>query len=88
MSANQVSLTGSEYEKESPNFSTVELTFFPFTDPTLHGEIAALNRCTEVLAERGLTPLEILAAWKDLSMYTTGEPCSMVSFLTERSYLC
>ncbi|GAA5824239.1 hypothetical protein JCM5353_000362 [Sporobolomyces roseus] len=48
-------------------------------NPTLHGEIAALNRCTEVLAERGLAPLEILAAWKDLSMYTTGEPCSMCS---------
>ena len=48
-------------------------------DPTLHGEVAALNRCTDVLAQRGLSPLEILDSWKDLSMYTTGEPCSMVS---------
>ncbi|GAA5980612.1 hypothetical protein JCM5350_003560 [Sporobolomyces pararoseus] len=48
-------------------------------NPTLHGEIAALNRCTEVLAERGLSPLEILDSWKDLSLYTTGEPCSMCS---------
>ncbi|GAA5878056.1 hypothetical protein JCM16303_002833 [Sporobolomyces ruberrimus] len=48
-------------------------------NPTLHGEIAALNRCTEVLSERGLSPFEILESWKDLSMYTTGEPCSMCS---------
>ncbi|GAA6007475.1 hypothetical protein JCM11491_004175 [Sporobolomyces phaffii] len=48
-------------------------------NPTLHGEIAALNRCTEVLADRGLAPLEILDAWKELSLYTTGEPCSMCS---------
>ncbi|GAA6060899.1 hypothetical protein JCM10212_000182 [Sporobolomyces blumeae] len=48
-------------------------------NPTLHGEMVALHRCTEVLAGRGLEPLEILSAWKDLSMYTTGEPCSMCS---------
>ncbi|GAA5888273.1 hypothetical protein JCM6882_008564 [Rhodosporidiobolus microsporus] len=45
-------------------------------NPSMHGEISGLHRCTEVLTERGLTPSEILAAWKDFSLYTTGEPCS------------
>ncbi|GAA5827826.1 hypothetical protein JCM11251_007691 [Rhodosporidiobolus azoricus] len=45
-------------------------------NPSMHGEISALHRCTEVLTERGLTPSEILASWKDFSLYTTGEPCS------------
>ncbi|GAA5920108.1 hypothetical protein JCM1841_004103 [Sporobolomyces salmonicolor] len=46
-------------------------------NPSMHGEITGLQRCTEVLSERGLTPGEILNAWKDLTMYTTGEPCPM-----------
>ncbi|BGP19837.1 hypothetical protein JCM10213v2_007968 [Rhodosporidiobolus nylandii] len=46
-------------------------------NPSMHGEISGLHRCTEVLTERGLTPQEILASWKDLTMYTTGEPCPM-----------
>lgn len=47
------------------------------TDPTMHGEITAIRKCTEVLAARGLTPQEILAAWKHFSLYTNGEPCPM-----------
>ncbi|GAA6019924.1 hypothetical protein JCM8202_001755 [Rhodotorula sphaerocarpa] len=46
-------------------------------NPSLHGEISGLKRCTKVLTERGLSPTEILEAWRDLSMYTTGEPCPM-----------
>lgn len=79
ISANQVSLTGSEYRSFARVKSCKLTDEFPELDPTLHGEIAAVNRCTEVLAERGLSPLEILDSWKDLSLYTTGEPCSMVS---------
>ncbi|GAA5990419.1 hypothetical protein JCM10908_007362 [Rhodotorula pacifica] len=46
-------------------------------NPSMHGEISGLHRCTEVLTERGLSPQEILAAWRDFTMYTTGEPCPM-----------
>ncbi|GAA6036260.1 hypothetical protein JCM8097_006864 [Rhodosporidiobolus ruineniae] len=46
-------------------------------DPSMHGEISGLHRCTEVLTERGLSPAEILAAWPKMTMYTTGEPCPM-----------
>lgn len=37
-------------------------------DPSMHGEISGLHRCTEVLTERGLSPQEILAAWRDFTM--------------------
>lgn len=50
-------------------------------NPTHHGEIAAINNCTAVLADpRGLyrlSPQDISQAWKDLSLYTTAEPCPM-----------
>lgn len=50
-------------------------------NPTHHGEIAAINNCTSVLTDpRGayrLSPQEAYAAWQDLSLYTTGEPCPM-----------
>ncbi|GAA5900885.1 hypothetical protein JCM8208_004637, partial [Rhodotorula glutinis] len=46
-------------------------------NPSLHGEISGLTRCTEVLTEKGLTPQEILKAWPQFTMYTTGEPCPM-----------
>ncbi|TVY83930.1 tRNA-specific adenosine deaminase [Lachnellula suecica] len=46
-------------------------------NPTLHGEIAAINNCSAVLAGKGLSPAEIGKAWKDLSLYTNGEPCPM-----------
>jgi tRNA(Arg) A34 adenosine deaminase TadA len=46
-------------------------------DPTQHGEITAIQHCTNVLQRKGLTPQEILAAWKDLSLYTNAEPCTM-----------
>lgn len=46
-------------------------------DPTMHGEITAIRHCTDVLRDRGLSVQEILAAWKDFSLYTNGEPCPM-----------
>ncbi|ORY20997.1 putative cytosine deaminase [Naematelia encephala] len=46
-------------------------------DPTMHGEITAIRHCTDVLTQRGLSPQEILASWKEFSLYTNGEPCPM-----------
>lgn len=46
-------------------------------DPTQHGEITAIQHCTNVLHKKGLTPQQILAAWKDFSLYTNAEPCTM-----------
>jgi len=47
-------------------------------NPTLHGEVAAINNCTAVLAAKGLSPKEVREAWSELSLYTNGEPCPMV----------
>lgn len=46
-------------------------------DPTQHGEITAIQHCTNVLQKQGLSPQQILAAWKDFSLYTNAEPCTM-----------
>lgn len=46
-------------------------------DPTMHGEMTTIRVCRDILEQRGLTPKEILAAWKDFSLYTNGEPCPM-----------
>lgn len=50
-------------------------------NPTLHGEIAAINNCTEVLRDPNgpyrLSPEETSEAWKELSLYTTAEACPM-----------
>ncbi|KIR25893.1 hypothetical protein I309_05217 [Cryptococcus deuterogattii LA55] len=46
-------------------------------NPAMHGEISAITHCTEVLTGKGWTPQEILAGWKDFSLYTNGEPCPM-----------
>lgn len=46
-------------------------------DPTMHGEMTAIRACHEVLSKRGLSPPEILRAWRDFSLYTNGEPCPM-----------
>lgn len=46
-------------------------------DPTQHGEITAIQHCTNVLQKKGLSPQQILAAWKDFSLYTNAEPCTM-----------
>lgn len=46
-------------------------------DPTQHGEITAIQHCTNVLQKKGLSPQEILAAWKHFSLYTNAEPCTM-----------
>jgi tRNA(Arg) A34 adenosine deaminase TadA len=43
----------------------------------MHGEITAIRHCTDVLTQRGISPQEILAAWKEFSLYTNGEPCPM-----------
>lgn len=50
-------------------------------NPTLHGEIAAINNCTSVLTDPygsyRLSPSEAAAAYSDLTLYTTAEPCPM-----------
>ncbi|TVY33341.1 hypothetical protein LOCC1_G008213 [Lachnellula occidentalis] len=46
-------------------------------NPTLHGEIAAINTCVAVLEGRGWSTEEIAGAWRELSLYTNGEPCPM-----------
>lgn len=50
-------------------------------NPTLHGEIAAINNCTAVLRDSNgpykLSPQETSEAWKQLSLYTTAEACPM-----------
>jgi len=54
-------------------------------NPTLHGEMAAINNCTAMLADQegayGLNGSEVTAAWRGLSLYTTAEPCPMVRSL-------
>ena len=40
------------------------------TDPTQHGEINGIQRCVRILAEKGLSPTEISAAMRQLSLYT------------------
>ena len=58
-------------------------------NPTLHGEclagcdfadnvgeIAAINNCSSILAQK-LSGDKVMAAWADLSLYTTAEPCPM-----------
>ena len=50
-------------------------------NPSLHGEIAGIANCTAVLTDpEGPYKVPIAeagAAWKDLTLYTTGEPCPM-----------
>lgn len=43
-------------------------------DPTQHGEINGIQRCTRILAEKGLSPAQILGAMKQLSLYTVTVP--------------
>jgi tRNA(Arg) A34 adenosine deaminase TadA len=38
------------------------------SDPTQHGEITGLDVCSEVLRAKGLSPQEMLAAWKSFTM--------------------
>lgn len=51
-------------------------------NPTLHGEMAAIRNCTGVLTDPmgpyRLTGGEAIAAFRDLTLYTNGEPCPMV----------
>lgn len=48
-------------------------------NPTLHGEVAAINNCTEILKQReGWRGEDVGKAWRELSLYTNGEPCPMV----------
>lgn len=51
-------------------------------NPTLHGEMAAIRNCTKVLTDPEgqykLSGAEAIAAFKDLTLYTNGEPCPMV----------
>ncbi|KIW12133.1 hypothetical protein PV08_09408 [Exophiala spinifera] len=54
-----------------------------FGNPTLHGEVAAINNCTEILTDPEgkyrLSAADALKALSDLSLYTTAEPCPMCS---------
>ncbi|KZV91545.1 cytidine deaminase-like protein [Exidia glandulosa HHB12029] len=50
-------------------------------DPTLHGEIAAIQNCSKVLTDPAgefrFTPTQALNAFSQLSLYTNAESCSM-----------
>ncbi|KAK5058942.1 hypothetical protein LTR84_011206 [Exophiala bonariae] len=50
-----------------------------FGNPTLHGETAAINNCSEILTSEpyNLKGPEALKAFQDLSLYTTAEACPM-----------
>ncbi|KIW95744.1 uncharacterized protein Z519_04329 [Cladophialophora bantiana CBS 173.52] len=52
-------------------------------NPTLHGEIAAINNCSRILTDPDgqykLSGPEALSAMGDLSLYTTAEACPMCS---------
>lgn len=54
-------------------------------NPVLHGETAAIENCTSVFRRSkqeggyGMNGEEAGMAWRDLSLYTNGEPCPMVS---------
>ncbi|OHX00417.1 cytidine and deoxycytidylate deaminase zinc-binding region [Colletotrichum incanum] len=65
-----VNHTSDEVVCEGANFRT--------GDPTIHGEISAINACTAKFAGQGMTATEIYAAWGDLSIYTNAESCPMV----------
>ncbi|KAI8152711.1 tRNA-specific adenosine deaminase TAD2 [Colletotrichum sp. SAR 10_70] len=64
-----VNHTSDEVVCEGANFRT--------GDPTIHGEISAINACTAKFTEQGMTPTQIYAAWGDLSIYTNAESCPM-----------
>ncbi|CAO2653064.1 Nn.00g024750.m01.CDS01 [Neocucurbitaria sp. VM-36] len=46
-------------------------------DPTIHGEISAINACTAIFQARNMTATQIYAAWGQLSIYTNAESCPM-----------
>jgi len=50
-------------------------------NPTLHGEVNTITNCTRVLTDSDgsykLSPAAALAAFSDLSLYTTAEACPM-----------
>lgn len=50
-------------------------------NPSLHGEIAAINNCTGILTDPNgayrLSADEALLAFRDLTLYTNAEPCPM-----------
>ncbi|KAL2214998.1 guanine deaminase [Thermoascus aurantiacus ATCC 26904] len=50
-------------------------------NPTMHGEMAAINNCTSILTDPSgkyrMTPSEALNAFSSLSLYTNAESCPM-----------
>ncbi|KAI2620141.1 cytidine deaminase-like protein [Hypomontagnella submonticulosa] len=50
-------------------------------NPTLHGEIVAINNCIQILTDTSgpykLSPSDALAAFANLSLYTNAESCPM-----------
>lgn len=72
IAANRVGITGSE-RSWSSEFSkswieSLLSSFYLLKDPTQHGEITGLDVCSDVLRAKGLSPQEMLAAWKSFSM--------------------
>ena len=43
----------------------------------IHGEISAINACTEVFQKKNMSATQIFAAWGELSIYTNAESCPM-----------
>ena len=66
VAANRVGSTGSESFVRSAA-SSVGLTGIG-PDPTQHGEITGLDVCSDVLRKKGLSPKEMLAAWKSFTV--------------------
>jgi tRNA(Arg) A34 adenosine deaminase TadA len=50
-------------------------------DPTMHGEISTIRHCTDVLRAKGLTPQQILASWRDFTLYTNGKCTILLSVI-------
>ena len=50
-------------------------------NPTLHGEMVAINNCTTILTDPAgpfkLSAAEVSAAWGDFTLYTNAESCPM-----------
>ncbi|KAM0270862.1 hypothetical protein ACHAQH_009288 [Verticillium albo-atrum] len=60
---------------------TGENTSREFGNPILHGEMAAMNNCSQILTNPSgpykLSPADALVAFSDLTLYTNAESCSM-----------
>lgn len=48
-------------------------------NPTMHGEMVAIGNCSTILTAKTGSPAKALRAFSQLSLYTNGEGCPMVS---------